>query len=149
MRLSALETGEIGNEIGDEIGNKIGRAWVSNTMRSPYRMTNPVRRDCSTRGHEISALLLSPSSRHVIFPAAVKFALPSLFDNPEPRSVRRALLTREIEDARKRDWIKTCCGVLMREIGQLSLHSVSRNRAALARFDETRSCDCGKTRNKF
>lgn len=79
MRLSALETGEIGNEVGDEIGNKIAR--VSNTManRSPYKTTNPVRRDCSTRGHEISASLFSPSQRrfpHHEFCASFAFRRP-------------------------------------------------------------------------
>lgn len=38
MRLSALETSEIGNEIGDEIGNKIGRVRVSNTMVGPISL---------------------------------------------------------------------------------------------------------------
>ena len=38
----------------------------------------------------------------------------------------------------------------MREIGQLRcIRSAETDQVAPTRFDETRSCDCGKTRNEF
>lgn len=99
MRLSALETSEIGNEIGGEIGNKIGRAWVSNTIvgRSPYRTTNPGRRDCSTKGHEISAPTLSPSPPITSFSLLwwiLRFLRFSTAPELPPRSAARCWLER-------------------------------------------------------
>lgn len=127
MRLSALETSEIGNEIGGEIGNKIGRARVSNTIvgRSPYGTTNPGRRDCSTKGHEISGFApFTLATHHHRFPYhgwILRFLRFSTVPNCHHGPVLFARCWLERSRMRgKRDWIKTCCRVLMREIGQLA-----------------------------
>jgi len=144
MRLSALETRatRLAAKLATELATKLAGPRVSNTManRSPYRTSNPVCGDCSTKWTRNFGSL-SPCLLLLSRPHTVNFALPSAFRQFRiPAMVRRVADSRGRSAARVRDWIKTCCGVLMRAIGQLAAFGQQKpERGGPAHFDVMKS----------
>lgn len=134
---------EIDNEINKKIHNEIGMSKVEIPLTDWFYKTcnlivTIVQRSWRICGHEILPFLFSCC--FFLLPTKFCTLLP-FFGNEDVRCMIRRVVVADSRvrgvDSILRDWIKTCCGALMRRIDRFSRHSVSKNRTdSPTHFDE-------------